>query len=155
MTPIPVGTSTKAGIAGAIAYALGGVMNLLAGGPIEATVAGLTASFGCIATVMVGRYAQAVKVPHTIQNLAKIADMVLEHKLHLETVAKRDTSEIIAKAAPVEPVMGGTMTSGGTQTTHAHAPAAVHHEPAAAPHKTTVTDKISEAAAEAKRRLGH
>lgn len=87
-----VGISTRAGLLGAGTYFVGAMANLLAGGPVEATIAGVTLSFGSLATVMIGRYAQSVKVPHSIENIAKILDGLLEQRLHLENAVPKPPS---------------------------------------------------------------
>lgn len=80
-TPAAVGLATKTGLGGAAMYTAAGIVNLIADGPIEATVSGLALGFGCLVTVLLGRYWQAVKIPHTIENVAKIVDKVLESRL--------------------------------------------------------------------------
>lgn len=86
--PVAVGLATKTGLLTGAVYAVGGVANLVAGGPLEATVSGIGGGFGLLLTVLLGRYWQAAKVPHSVESVAKILDSLLESRLHLEDPAQ-------------------------------------------------------------------
>lgn len=130
-TAVPVGLATKTGLSTAILAFLSAIANIAAGGPPAETITTMSGGFVLVATVLVGRYAQAVHLPHFAQVIAQVVDKVLERKL-------KDALPHAAAAPPLAP---------------SHPAVAVPAPPP--PITPTVKDKIAEAAAEAKKRLGH
>lgn len=60
---IPKGLATQAGLTTAVLGAVGGVVNLIADGPLEATVTPIAGAFATVLTLMLGRYWQAANAP--------------------------------------------------------------------------------------------
>jgi hypothetical protein len=78
--PVPVGLATKSGLTTAVLAFVAGAVHLVAGGPIEETVTLLGGGFAALMTVLIGRYWQAAKMPHSVEVIAKILDELLERR---------------------------------------------------------------------------
>lgn len=77
----PVGLATKTGLGTAVLAFASGIVNLAASGPPAETITTLSGGFVLVVTVLVGRYAQAIHLPHVAQVVAQVVDKVLEDKL--------------------------------------------------------------------------
>lgn len=78
---VPVGLATKSALSTAGLAFASAVINTLAGGPSTETVTAAVIGASTLITMLVGRYAQAVKLHGTPLSIAKLIDRLLDEKL--------------------------------------------------------------------------
>lgn len=81
---VPVGLSTKTSLVAAGGAFLGAIVNAIAKGPVEQTIAGVAGGFSILSVMVGGRMYQAgqsAKLPHGVEIVAQILDKIIEQKV--------------------------------------------------------------------------